>query len=72
MIFVILEFNNILIGDIKNPYYIYIFYIFKKLAIYKFCKQRVRSSICGIVDSIKIMVIIFTVIYHFQYYITFQ
>ena len=63
MIFVILEFNNIFIGDIKNHYYIDIFYVFKKLAIHKVCKQRVRSSMCGIVDSIKIMVIIFSEIY---------
>ena len=51
MILVILEFNYIFIGDMKNHYYIYIFYVFKKLAIYKVCKQRVRSSMCGIVDS---------------------
>ena len=63
MIFVILEFNNIFIGDIKKHYYINIFYVFKKLAIYKVCKQRVRYSMCGIVASIKIMVIIFSAIY---------
>ena len=71
MIFVILEFNNIFIGDIKNHYHIYIFYVFKKLAIYKVCKERVRSSMCGIVNSIKIMVIIFCAIYqlfNYNYY----
>ena len=52
MMFVTLEFNNIFIGDLKNHNYIYIFYVFKKLAIYKVCKQRVRSPMCGIVDSI--------------------
>ena len=60
MIFVILEFNNIFISDINNHFYIYIFYVFKKLTIYKVCKQSVRSSMCGIVASIKIMVIILT------------
>ena len=63
MIFVILEFNNILISDIKNHYSIYIFCVFKNVTIYKVCKQSVRSSICGIVASIKIMVIILTAIY---------
>ena len=53
MIFVILEFKNIFIGDIKNHYNINIFDVFKKLVIYKVCKQRVRSSMCGIVNSIK-------------------
>ena len=63
MIFVILEFNNIFIGDIKNNYCIYIFYVFKKLVICKVCKQRVQSSMCEIVASFKIMVIILTEIY---------
>ena len=63
MIFVIFEFNNIFIGDIKNHYYIYIFYVFKMLTIYKVCKQSLQSSIRGILASIKIMVIILTEIY---------
>ena len=42
MSFAILEFNNIFIGDIKKYYCIYIFYVFKKLVIYKVYKQRVH------------------------------
>ena len=63
MIFVLLKFHYIFIGDIKNHYYICIFYVFKKLAMYKFYKQSVRSSISGIIASIKILVIILTEFY---------
>ena len=40
-----------------------IFYLITKLSIYKYRKQGFRSSMCGIVTSIKIMVIILTDIY---------
>ena len=60
MIFILLEFHYIFIGDIINHYYINIFQVFKKLAIYKFYKQSVQSSISGILASIKTLVIILT------------
>ena len=40
MIFVLLKLHYIFIGDIKNHYYVYIFKVFQKLAIYKFYKQN--------------------------------
>ena len=63
MIFVLLELHYIIIDDIKNHYYVYIFKVFQKLAIYKFYKQSIQSSISGIVASIKILVIILTEFY---------
>ena len=58
------------VGHIKNHYCMYIFTVFKKLATYKIYKQSVRSSISGIVASIKISVIILTEFRQFQCFIT--
>ena len=45
MIIVLLEFHYIFIDDIKNYYYVYIFQVFRKLAIYKFYKHILLTKI---------------------------